>query len=392
MNILVIENVNTTRGAAMSMRTLLKNLKSLYNVNITVMQTRENDNTTFYDDHGIDHFVGGQESFVIDPPQSNISWIKLRWRLAQRLRRVLKKNKSAYAAACTQVGLENIDIVYTNVDRYMIGHYMHQKAKIPHVIHLREFGDLDFGAISALPFHHKLLDGNVTKYIAISKAVKQHKAGFGIADDKIEVIYNGVENRFNENHAWKDQEKILRMAVVGAVIPAKGQLEVVQALTVLDEKIRDFVQLDIYGNGDQAYIQKIETAAKKAGVHVRLMGQTDHLAEILPTYHVGIVPSKAEAFGRVTVEYMMAGLYVIASDTGANPELISTQYGALYKLGSAPDLAEKITWAYEHREDAKRIADAGKAYASECFTDKINAEKVYKLFQSILLEKETVKR
>lgn len=387
MNVLVIENVNTTRGAAMSMRTLLKDLKALYGVNITVMQTRENSNTSFYDNCGIKHFVGGQESYIIDPIKG-VSVIRFRWRLMKRLRRVLKQNKHAYSAVCTQVGLENIDIVYTNVDRYMVGHYIQKKSKIPHVIHLREFGDLDFGAVSALPFHHRLLDRYVTKYIAISKAVKEHQASFGILEDKIDVIYNGVENCFIKNSAWNEKEEILRIAVVGAVIPAKGQLQAVQALSHLNQQIKERVQLDIYGSGDQMYMEKLNQITQELGVQVRLMGQTDKLAEILPTYHVGIVPSRAEAFGRVTVEYMMAGLYVIASDTGANPELIDTQYGALYRLGDTRALAERIVWVYEHRDEARSIAEAGKLHASECYSDKMNAEQVYHLFQRIVSEGE----
>ena len=40
---------------------------------------------------------------------------------------------------------KNVDIIHTNVSIIGIGHYIAQKLHIPHIYHVREYGDLDFG-------------------------------------------------------------------------------------------------------------------------------------------------------------------------------------------------------------------------------------------------------
>ena len=52
--------------------------------------------------------------------------------------------------------------------------------------------------------------------------------------------------------------------------------------------------------------------------------------------------SRSEGFGRVTAEYMMAELPVLASDTEANPELIREGIdGYLYKFNDIEDMTDK---------------------------------------------------
>ncbi len=382
MNLLVIENENVTRGAAISLRALLKNLKLEYHVNITVMQVGNNDNIKFYDELEIQHFVGGQAPFVSEY-HGEVSRLRLLWRLLKRNRIVKRTNEAAYKKLKKVVDLKKIDVVYTNVDRYSIGQLINKRDGIPHVVHLREFGDIDFGAVSSIPRHHIRLDRNVTRYIAISNAVKTHYVEFGINPDKIEVIFNGVENNYQPKVKNTESRHDLKIVVVGAVIPTKSQLDVVRAVAKLPEEIRRNVKVDFYGSGDAQYMTRIRCAASEGRVNASLRGQTDALSQILIEYDVGIICSKAEAFGRVTVEYMMAGLYVIASDTGANPELVGENSNQLYAWGNIDDLAKHIQWVYENRCEAMEIAQKSITYASENFNDKINAKRVYELLRQV---------
>lgn len=48
------------------------------------------------------------------------------------------------------------------------------------------------------------------------------------------------------------------------------------------------------------------------------MGKQEKNGQLLSEIHVGIMPSKKEAFGRVTVEYMYAEMPVICSEYGAD--------------------------------------------------------------------------
>ena len=95
--------------------------------------------------------------------------------------------------------------------------------------------------------------------------------------------------------------------------------------------------------------------------------------------------SKAEGFGRVTAEYMHAGLGVIASDCGANPELIQNEKtGLLYNKVDTTSLTKKIMEYYQNRELLISCARDGQWIAKNTFTQEINARYIYCLYNEIL--------
>ena len=96
--------------------------------------------------------------------------------------------------------------------------------------------------------------------------------------------------------------------------------------------------------------------------------------------------SKSEAFGRVTIEYMMANIAVIASNTGANPELIDNQKnGLLYNYNDYEDLKNKIVLLKNNKEMRKEIAENG-CESSKKYTAEINASSIYNLYKEVFNE------
>ena len=99
---------------------------------------------------------------------------------------------------------------------------------------------------------------------------------------------------------------------------------------------------------------------------------------------VGLMLSKSEAFGRVTVEYMFNNLAVIASDTGANPELVNDRKtGYLYKLGDIASLADKMEQLINNRDLLMEMASNGYHYAIQTFPSEKNTTAVYELYQKV---------
>ena len=77
--------------------------------------------------------------------------------------------------------------------------------------------------------------------------------------------------------------------------------------------------------------------------YVTILPETDDMSHLLSTMDIGIVPSKSEAFGRVTVEYMLQNLAVIVNDSGANCEIVQDGIsGMVYKQGAHVALANKM--------------------------------------------------
>ena len=160
----------------------------------------------------------------------------------------------------------------------------------------------------------------------------------------------------------------------------KGQKEIVQALAKIPKDILENVHLDIIGEGIPEYKKEIETLIKENNLekYINLLPYKNDLRKCLKDYDIGIVCSRAEGFGRITVEYMATQLVVIASDTGANPEIIDDGVnGFLYHYHDIEDLANKIVYIYEHKEMREQIGIKGREKVLENFISDINAKNVF---------------
>ena len=82
---------------------------------------------------------------------------------------------------------------------------------------------------------------------------------------------------------------------------------------------------------------------------------------------------------------MMAGLCVIASDTGANKELIEDgESGLIYQYGNTESLVNTIKKCIDNPEDRCRIAKCGCIRANQEFTAERNAKRICEIYKSIL--------
>ena len=111
-----------------------------------------------------------------------------------------------------------------------------------------------------------------------------------------------------------------------------------------------------------------------------MLGRMEDMNELRRESDVEIVASTMEAFGRVTVEAMLSGRPVLASDTGANSELVQDNItGWLFNSGDAKSLAGKME---EIINTPNNLFEMGKAafesarsqYLSEYNTDNIERE------------------
>ena len=95
--------------------------------------------------------------------------------------------------------------------------------------------------------------------------------------------------------------------------------------------------------------------------------------------------SKAEAFGRVTVEAMLSGSLVIGADTAATIELIrDMETGLLYKYGDISDLTQKIEWVLNEKEIARKISENGCHYMREHMSSETNAKNINELYEKVV--------
>ena len=307
------------------------------------------------------------------------------WKYRIALKKAIHKLKRS-------IDLGSFDLIHTNSARNDLGCELAKRYSIPHIVHIREFGEKDFGCWNYRFNYVNYLNLHTNKFIAISQAVRNSWISKGIDEKKVSVVYNGVDHTQiltveSESHFDKD---VLKMVIVGGICEAKGQLEITKAVTLLPNAIRNKILLDFVGWGDESYISKINAEIDKNRLNsqIQFLGTRDDVPSTLRNYHIGLMCSRAEAFGRVTVKYMHAGLAVIASKAGANDELIETEVtGLLYEQGNSRDLAEKIIMFYKDRNLLKKCAKNGFLSARKKYTKELNADHIYEIYQDVVAGK-----
>ena len=108
------------------------------------------------------------------------------------------------------------------------------------------------------------------------------------------------------------------------------------------------------------------------------------LASLLKGYDCGIVCSRREGFGLATAEFMAAGLAVIASDTGANSELIEDGVsGLIYHYQDVADLSAKIETLYKDPGKLDSFGRSARNAVEEKFTIGVNCRGILDVYREV---------
>ena len=274
---------------------------------------------------------------------------------------------------------EHIDIVHTNDSLTMIGALVARQARIPHIWHIREFLDDDYNLYYNYSMKYvKKLYSEANVVIAISKVIENHAVKkLGLKNSLL--IYNGLEHK--EGVHQKSQEFVV--AFSGGDSEKKGILDVLGAFEIILKKRKD-ISLVIGGKfSDESLLERIRKIDKN--VYIKVIGERKDWGEWLDKAHIALVCSNMEAFGRVTVESMFARAVVIATNTGANEELIDNgKDGYIYKIGNIEELAEKICNVKDHYAEQKALIECAYRKADSQFNIERTAQNVLETYKDIL--------
>ena len=379
MNILYISHDKDLNGASRSLLGIIDEL-SQKKFNIYVL-------TSYIDGKFIEELKKRNVNIIYS---RYLRWIiykpknKFKWNIKKMIFKILRLvNIYTILKTSLYVKKYNIDIIHTNSSVIDIGAYISKLSNIPHIFHIREFGEEDF---NMYPIYNKkrrldFINKNSEKIIVISKAIlDKYKKYFN--DEKIKLVYNGIDERFLNFKSSKIKEEYTAM-IAGRIEEAKGQKEAILAINELKNKNIENIKLKIIGSGEKLELNKlINHYGLQDFIEVR--DYCDNLFEVRKNIDFELVCSKNEAFGRVTIESMMSSNPVIGSNTGGTKELIIDGFnGFLNERGNYKDLAEKIIRLIDKNEIEKISKNAFK-YSKEEFTSKINANNINLVYEEIL--------
>ncbi|MFT6907215.1 MAG: glycosyltransferase involved in cell wall biosynthesis [Oleiphilaceae bacterium] len=161
-----------------------------------------------------------------------------------------------------------------------------------------------------------------TACFAVSPYVKQRLIDVnGVPPSKVYCVTNGIDISNLKPSAREDGE-IVRIVTVGRASYFKGidfALRVIRSL-VFERECRN-IRYELFGDGPDLETFKKLAAELEIEPYVEFYGAVHNVAERLEACDIAFHPSKGEAMSLAILEYMRAGLPVIASN---NPSVSST--------------------------------------------------------------------
>ena len=385
MKILFSTSENSLRSGAFHSTALLAAELGNLGVECLVLLPRKGDGQLLLDELGVRHRQVRSVNWVrpLGPASATeqAKWLakKTYNRVISlpRIRRVYEEERPDIVHICSTWGYNGAEAA--------------KSLGIPYVWHARENIEKGQGLTFCDRDYALGLMGGSSCVIAVSNRIRADYAAL-LPQTRVVRIYNGIDpSRYFAGPRQVLGGEVAKVCVVGGVVEGKGQDVLVDALGLLAHRMDPlpFEVTLVGGMPDSAkgFVARLRSkiAEQRLADVVTLAGSMSDPERVMKGCDISVTCSRYEAFGRVTVEAMMAGCLAIGSNSGGTPEVIQDdKTGWLFEPGSPEDLARVLEHAVTQRAESRAIAAAGQQDAMECFTARRNAEDVLGVYEDVL--------
>lgn len=302
-------------------------------------------------------------------------------RVAARLR--LFHQRDATRQIHRIVRSEKIDLIHSNDNTwrnaFAVAYCKQQKLSC--LDHIRSsnagFFDKSFAQFCTAP--------NI-RHIAISEHIAKEWRNRGL--NPVSVIPNGITINRSQgcpNVAGNNLEDF-KLCSAGRHIKQKGFEFLVRGFCQLNRLLPNS-SLTIFGDGPETNQLKLLTSSLNLQSKVFFPGYVKDWRRNLNGFDLFVMPSKAEPFGRVLLESMLAGTAVVACDGGASPEVIQDrQNGILVRYGDTLGLANTMREILLNNELRVSLAENARRSVESRFSIELHRNRIESVYQELLGE------
>jgi glycosyltransferase involved in cell wall biosynthesis len=213
---------------------------------------------------------------------------------------------------------------------------------------------------------------------------------YGLRENKISVIYNGVSSRFKPKRKRKDL--LIKYGLEGKetllYLGGLKQRKNVGFLLEIIKRIKDLnIKLLICGQG--ALLNQLKSRTKELGLKEKVVF-TGFIPEREKVNYYNLAdiflyPSQKEGFGLSVLEAASCGIPAIVSNSSSLKELvIDSKTGYLAELNDVDDWEKKVRRLLENESLRKKMGQKAQKF-SQKFSWKKSAEKQIKIYQSLTI-------
>jgi glycosyltransferase involved in cell wall biosynthesis len=186
-------------------------------------------------------------------------------------------------------------------------------------------------------------------------------AEFGLPSDRryISIVAN-LRNPVKDHPMFLRTAARVRAAIPDAAFAIAGEGELTDSLRELAYKLG--IQRDVF-----------------------FLGRCDNVADLLFASEIGVLSSKAEGFANAILEYMAAGLPVVATDVGGAREAIAEdETGYTVNSGDDERMAARIIDLLNEPKRARAMGERGRVIAAEKFSCDRHLQNTLELYDELL--------
>ncbi len=237
--------------------------------------------------------------------------------------------------------------------------------------------------------------------IAISESVK--KAVVEVAPeaaDKIEVIYNGIdEEQFRPQKARAAVRQMLRLEEdellvgnVGQLVPWKRQDMFLDTAALIASKLPRarfvIVGADMFGE-HLDYVASLRAKARELGLGKAVIwaGYRDDVADLMAAMDAMVHTAEVEPLGRVILEALCVGTPCVAVNANGPAEIIENLESGMLAEADAQSLADAAVSVLSKPRLAEALAEGGKARVAENFSAEQMARRTEQLYLRLRSQK-----
>lgn len=239
----------------------------------------------------------------------------------------------------------------------------------------------------------KLTEKYADKTTIVSKGAARQFVERGVVpEDKLKVIYNGLDSALFQDSVTWENKKIIRARFrlpeecflwicVGSLTRQKGHLDLFEALKMIPEAN---YCLAVAGSGPLNEFLKA-----KAKEHIRrdkiiFMGNIDNVPELMSSADALVLSSHWEGLPGVVLEAMASELPVVVTSVGGTPEIVKDGVtGFLVPPNSPGELAKALTAVMMLSVEKRYVM--GKA-ARNLVIDNFHVDKMVKAYEDLYFE------
>jgi|TARA_R110000737_G_scaffold193924_1_gene215170 D-inositol-3-phosphate glycosyltransferase len=218
---------------------------------------------------------------------------------------------------------------------------------------------------------------------------------------RVEVVPIGIDTSKFLKHKYSKQEAreklgihtdLPLLGIIGRISEKKGQKFVAEALLALKSK-GSHVELVIFGSAtindeaDKKYDQELRQFVIENDLS-RQVHFTEYQEDVHQFYNsidVFVLASHSETYGMVTIEAMLSGIPVIATNSGGTPGILGNgKLGHLYPFEDHDKFIKELKLVLNEMEKTRQMTSSAKEIAATLYDEKAELDSIVNILNRYL--------